>query len=102
MLQSPPIPRPVEVEEQVQDAALKRALEAALVAVAPLLVDDPERNVLVGRACDEADHARRVVHTVGVLLDLVRGRLGLVDEVVVQDVELVALPKTRTRARVRA
>ena len=37
---------PLEVEVELQDAALEAALEAALVRVLPLVVDDLEGNLL--------------------------------------------------------
>lgn len=46
----PPVACALEVEEEVQDAALKRAPEAVLTRVVPLLVHDAEGDVLVGRA----------------------------------------------------
>ena len=55
----------------------------------PLAVDDPERDVFVRRAGAEVQQHGLVVARL--LDDLVRRRLGLVDEVRVEDVELVAL-----------
>ena len=52
-----PVALASEVEVEVQDAALEGALEALLVAVLPLLVQDLERNVLVGRPRVEAQQA---------------------------------------------
>lgn len=43
------VPLAFEVEVQVEDAALEGALETLLVRVLPLLVDDAEGDVLVGR-----------------------------------------------------
>ena len=42
-----------EVEVEVQDAALERTLEAALVRHLPLLVHDLERDVLRSLRCDK-------------------------------------------------
>lgn len=86
----PTVPDELEVEVQVEDATLEEALEPALVAALPLAVEDLERHVLVGRTCGEADDAEvRAVRR----LDAEGGRLGLVDEVGVEDVELVALDR---------
>ena len=51
----------------------------------------PEGNVLVRRPGGEAQHAGGVVGTLRVPLHLIGGRHLLVDQVVVQDVKLVAL-----------
>lgn len=48
----------LEVEVEVQDAALKGGLEAFLVAIFPLLVEDLESDVLVGRPRMEYEQAR--------------------------------------------
>jgi len=48
----------LEVEVEVQDAALKGGLEAFLVAVLPLLIEDLEGDVLVGRPRVEYEQAR--------------------------------------------
>ena len=45
----------------MQDAALKGALEALLVRVLPLLVQDLEGDVLIGRARLEDQQARAAV-----------------------------------------
>lgn len=56
----------------------------------PALVDDLEGDVFVRRARREANDAV-VGIALGVLLEGVSGRLGRVDEVRVEEVELVAL-----------
>ncbi len=58
MAASSPVARTLEVEVQMQDAALVRALEAAPVRRLPLLVDDPEGDVLVGGPGREDQDAR--------------------------------------------
>ena len=83
---------PFEVEVEVHDAALEGALEALLVAVLPLLVDDAEGNVLIGRACMEPQQAGgAMLICMGVLVQGIGGCLCLVYEIGVEDVELVAL-----------
>ena len=89
---STPVALPLEVEVQVQDAALKGALVPLLVAVLPLLVDHTEGDVLIGRACMKPQEAGGpVLICLGILLQLKGGRVALVDEVGVEDVEFVAL-----------
>ena len=84
------IPRSLEVDVEVEDAALKRASESSLVAVFPFLVHDLERDILVRWARGDFEQTRfGIWRTVG--LDFVRRRLGGVDEVRVEDVELVPL-----------
>lgn len=82
------IPVQLEIEVQLQDAAIELTPEAVLLLVVPLLVHDLEGHVLVRRACVEADD-EEVSRVCG--LQVVRRRDGLVDEVRVEDVELVAL-----------
>lgn len=65
----------------------------------PLAIDDPERNILIRRPSSKVQQHRLVVPRL--LDDLVRRRFGLVDEVRVEDVELVALYDFR-RGVVRA
>ena len=50
-----PVAPALEVEVELEDAALEDAAEAALGLGLPLLVDDLEGEVLVGRARLEAD-----------------------------------------------
>ncbi len=59
----------------MQDAPFKGALEPPLVRLLPLLVDDPEGDVLVRRPGDEADDAGGAVGALGVSLNLVRRSL---------------------------
>lgn len=77
----------LEVEEELQHAAVEDALPAVSRVLGPLAPDDLEADVLVRRAGVEADEA-----VVGVvcLLDLVGGDNGLVDQIRIKDVELVA------------
>lgn len=81
---------------------VKTTREAALSlgAIVPLLVHDTEGQILVRRPCDEPNKARVLLASrckglaspAAVLaFDLIRGRLCLVDEVWVENVELVAL-----------
>lgn len=49
VLPSSPISLPLEVEVQMQNSPLKGTLEAFLVAVLPLLVDDAEGAVFIWR-----------------------------------------------------
>src|SRR5690242_876392 len=81
---------------------IKTAFEPALsfCTIVPLLVDDTESDILIGRPGDETDQAcvifaggsKGLATPAAVLpLDLVRGRFCLVDEVGVEYVELVAL-----------
>lgn len=65
----------------------------------PLAINDPERDVLIRRPSSKVQQHRLVVPRL--LDDLVRRRFGLVDEVRVEDVELVALYDFR-RGVVRA
>ena len=89
---SAPVPLPLEVEVQVQDAALEGALEALLVTVLPLLVDDPEGDVFIGRPRVESQEAcTALLVCVGILFCRVDGRFRLVNEIRVENVELVAL-----------
>ncbi|CAN0909347.1 hypothetical protein LINGRAHAP2_LOCUS25746 [Linum grandiflorum] len=78
-----------EVEVDLQYPTFKRALESFLVRVLPLLVCNPECDVLVRRSRVELDDARLVAASVPI--DRVRRSLGLVDKVRVEDVELVSL-----------
>ena len=65
---SPPVAVALEVEVEVQDAALKGALEALLVRVLPLLVQDLEGDVLVGWARLEDQQAcATVLVCIGIL-----------------------------------
>lgn len=86
----------------MQDALVETAPEIAisLRAVVPLLVDNPERDVLVRRAGDESDQAGVILTggskglaalTAILPLDSESGGLDWVDEVRVEDVEAVAL-----------
>merc|ERR1740139_1937662 len=86
----PTVAMPLEVEEELRDAALEAALEAPLVAEIPLAVDHLERDVLVGRTAADAQDAH-VSRALWVGLHHVRGCLGAVDQVWVEDVELVPL-----------
>jgi hypothetical protein len=81
---------------------VETALEAAFAAsaVVPLLVDDAECNILIGRAGDETDEAgvvlagrsKGLATSAAVLtFNLVRGGLCFVDEVGIEYVEFVAL-----------
>ena len=56
-----PVALAPEVKVEVEDAALKGALEALLVAVLPLLVQDLERDVLIGGTGVEAQQAGAAV-----------------------------------------
>ena len=55
----------------------------------PFAIDNSERDVFVWRPCHKVQEDRILVTRL--LDDLVRRRLGLVDEIWVEDVELVAL-----------
>ena len=85
-----PVPRALEIDVEVEDAALERAPKPFLRRVLPLLVDDLERNVLVRGTGVDAEDARLAV-LAPVRHDGVRRSRGLVDEIGVEDVELVPL-----------
>ena len=55
---SAPIAKALEAKVELQDPALEAAAEAALVRVLPLLVDNLEGEVLIGRAALELEDAR--------------------------------------------
>ena len=76
------------MEPQLEDVVMELAAEAPLVAVFPLLVHDLEGDVLVGRPGGDAEDDE---FPVGSRRHLEGGRLALVDQVRVEDVELVAL-----------
>ena len=76
------------MEPQLEDVVMELAAEAPLVAVLPLLVDDLEGDILVGRPGGDAEDDEFAVRS-GRHLE--GGRLALVDQVGVEDVELVAL-----------
>mmetsp|Transcript_25083 Transcript_25083/g.72409 ORF Transcript_25083/g.72409 Transcript_25083/m.72409 type:complete len:384 (+) Transcript_25083:452-1603(+) len=78
----------LEVEVQLEDAPVEHAPKALLVLQLPLPVQNLEGHVLVGRPGVEADDAR--LGRVGGLQG-VRGRLGGVEQVGVEEVKLVAL-----------
>ena len=77
------------MEPQLEDVVVELALEAPLVPVLPLPVDDLEGDVLVRRPCVNAQHAK--VWVVWARRQRVLGRRPLVDQVRVEDVEFVAL-----------
>lgn len=91
-----------KLEMQLQDALVEAAAKAAFVprAIIPFFVEDAEGQVLVGRPAHEPDQAGilfarrgvRLASTAAILpLDLVSGRTGLVNEVGIEDIELIAL-----------
>ncbi|CAN0879895.1 hypothetical protein LINGRAHAP2_LOCUS13353 [Linum grandiflorum] len=67
----------------------KSTLEPLLVRELPLLIHNPESDILVRRPGVEPDDARLVATSVSI--DSVRRSLGLVDQIRVEDVELVTL-----------
>lgn len=83
-----------ELEVQIQRPAVEHALKAMALGHLPLLVDDLERDVFVGGSSTESDH--KGVWGVRSLQEVLRG-LGLVQQVGVEDVELVALDGLRRR-----
>lgn len=87
---------PFEVEEQVQHPTIEGTFVALFVGVFPLAVDHLERDVLVRWARTEANDTELRV-AIGIWIDVVHGRLALVDEVWVKDVEFVALDHFRWR-----
>ena len=74
---------------QLQDTPVECALEALLVGVLPLLVDDPEREIFVRWTDAEVQDARIVVSRL--LLNSVRGRFRDVDQVGAEDGKTVGL-----------
>lgn len=91
----PPISVPFEVEPQLKYGVVELATKSVFVRVLPLSVDNLEGDVLVGRTGDEAEDLE-----VGLCLTRcpgVRGRLGHVNEIRVEDVELVTLNNLRWR-----
>mmetsp|Transcript_10837 Transcript_10837/g.23617 ORF Transcript_10837/g.23617 Transcript_10837/m.23617 type:complete len:329 (-) Transcript_10837:1078-2064(-) len=87
---SAPVPVALEVEEELQNASLEAHAEAALVRGFPLAVDDLEGEVLVRRTPLDAKDAG-VLGAARVRVQRVGGRLGTIDEVGVEDIELVPL-----------
>ena len=74
---------------QLENTLVENALEPMLLAHVPFFVDDSESQLFIRRTCLETDDER-----VGLALDVLEvelGRLHLVVEVGVEDVELVAL-----------
>mmetsp|Transcript_5720 Transcript_5720/g.11096 ORF Transcript_5720/g.11096 Transcript_5720/m.11096 type:complete len:461 (-) Transcript_5720:510-1892(-) len=83
-----PVSVPHKVEVEMQDAAIECTLEASLVAVLPLLVDNAERDVLVGGSGAEPNDLGVLVL---VVLEPEGWSLGLVNQIRIEDIELVAL-----------
>ncbi|CAN0879886.1 hypothetical protein LINGRAHAP2_LOCUS13349 [Linum grandiflorum] len=79
----------------MQYPALESALESLLVRVLPLLVHNPESDILVRRSSVEPDDARLI--TTSISINRIRRSLGLVHQVGVEDVELVSLNDLRRR-----
>lgn len=77
------------MEPKLKDVVVELTAEAPLVGVLPLAVDDLERDGLVGRPGGELE--QRKVPVVAAGDELILRCFGLVDEVWVEDVELVAL-----------
>lgn len=78
-----------EIEVKMQHALIKHTLIASLMGHIPFLLHNLERNIFVWGSSHEANDAMivRVLH----VLCAVARRLGGVDEIRIEDVELVAL-----------
>lgn len=77
-----------EVEVEGENASAEEASETCFISIIPFFIEDSEREVFVGRASRELDDA--VIWILGRFEEIL-GRLALIDELRVEDVELVAL-----------
>ena len=80
---------PLEIEPQTQAPPVKATPKPTLMGILPLPVDDPEGDVLVRRS--RAKMQQHGILVSGFFDNLVRGRLGLIYQIGVEYVELVAL-----------
>ena len=58
-----------EVEEQVQDASLKRTSEPVLAGKIPLLIHNPESNILIRWSSLQA-HANTMIYSLAMIISL--------------------------------